>query len=351
MKLSVVIPCRNEKSHIREFLDSLLAQQLDPDWELEVLVADGMSEDGTREVLRDYAARAPYLRIIDNPGKIVSTGLNAAILAAQGEIILRMDAHSTYAPDYIQQCVRVLDESGADNAGGPVVAKGRGRFGKAVAAAYRSPLCCGNARGHDPNYEGTVDTVQMGCWRRSLFEKTGLFDPRLVRNQDDELNFRLRRYGGVVWQSPRIKSTYTPRSSIRALFRQYLQYGYWKVVVMKKHHGLASPRQAVPVIFVASLILGALMAAIAGAAKSPAAPWIAGALGLELGLYALFCIAAAIPFLFSEGPGVAALVPFAVAVYHVSYGLGFLIGILHYFRPIGVASQTGAPEFLTSLTR
>ena len=119
MKISVVIPCRNERQHICEFLDSLLTQDLDPDWRVEILVADGLSDDGTREVLRQYSQKAPQVRMIGNPGRIVSTGLNAAIGAATGEVIIRMDAHTTYARDYIRECVRALQTSGAENVGGP----------------------------------------------------------------------------------------------------------------------------------------------------------------------------------------------------------------------------------------
>src|SRR5438445_13100449 len=124
MKISLIIPCRNESQYIRGFLDSLLAQDLEPEWEIEVLVADGMSDDGTREVLCQYAAETPQVRIIDNPGRIVSTGLNAAIREAAGDIIIRMDAHTIYARDYVCECVQALAKSGADNVGGPWIAEG-----------------------------------------------------------------------------------------------------------------------------------------------------------------------------------------------------------------------------------
>src|SRR5579863_3983984 len=259
MRISIVIPCRNEQQHINDFLDSLLAQDLPPDWRMEILVADGMSTDGTREILRQYAARVPSVRIIDNPGRIVSTGLNAAIQEAAGEVIIRMDAHTTYAPDYILECVKALETSGAENVGGPWVAVGRGTVSKAIAAAFRSPFCTGGGKAHDPNHEGEVDTVYLGCWPRMVFKVAGLFDPDLVRNQDDEFNFRLRRLGGRIWQSPRIRSSYTPRGSLVALFRQYMQYGYWKVAVIRKHRSLASWRHAVPPLFVASIVLGAVL--------------------------------------------------------------------------------------------
>jgi glycosyltransferase involved in cell wall biosynthesis len=348
MKISVIIPCRNEVRHIAAFLDSLLAQRLDSGCEIEILMADGMSDDGTREVLRQYSARAAQVRLIDNPGRIVSTGLNAAIRAATGEIIVRMDAHTVYARDYIRECVRALAESGADNAGGPWIAEGRGTVGRAIAAAFQSRFCTGGGKSHRADYEGEVDTVYLGCWRREVFDRVGLFDPELVRNQDDEFNFRLRRAGGRIWQSPRIQSSYTPRASLTALFRQYAQYGFWKVAVIRKHRALASWRHAVPALFVAFILLGALLALSAAALGSYAAGVaIAGALAGGLLLYATACIAASLAFVKSLGPGSLALLPLVMAIYHFSYGLGFLRGIVT--RP--PTASDGTPKFFTALTR
>ena len=252
--VSVVIPCRNEKSHIGGCIRSMLSQE-PPDGGFELIVADGMSTDGTREILRRLAEKNTSLRVIDNPGRIVSTGLNRAITAARGGIIIRADAHTGYAPDYIRQCVRVLSDSGADNVGGPWIAAPRGYVGSAIAAVFHSKFGSGGARGHDPDYEGPVDTVYLGCWRRDTFDRIGCFDEELVRNQDDEFNLRLTRAGGTVWQSPLIKSWYHPRGSCRQLFQQYMQYGYWKVRVIQKHRLPASWRHVVPALFVASILV------------------------------------------------------------------------------------------------
>jgi glycosyltransferase involved in cell wall biosynthesis len=350
VKLSVIIPCRNEKRHICEFLDSVLAQNLEPGWEVEILVTDGLSDDGTRELLRQYSQKTPHVRMIDNPGRIVSTGLNAGIEAATGEIIIRMDAHTTYARDYIRECVRVLQESGADNVGGPWVAHGRGLIGKAIAAAFRSPFCSGGGKAHEPNYEGEVDTVYLGCWPRTVFERVGLFDPDLVRNQDDEFNFRLRQFGGRIWQSPRIKSSYTPRTSVGALFRQYLQYGFWKVAVIRKHRALACWRHAVPVVFVSWILnslLGIALAALLG--MNTVASGIAASLATGLLVYLLACAASTLPFTRSLEPRALLILPGVIAVYHVAYGLGFLIGVLKF---TGRGSGGIAPARLfTALTR
>ncbi len=350
MKISVVTPCRNEKHYICQFLDSVISQDRDPAWELEVLVADGLSDDGTREILRQYIEHAPNVRMIDNPGRIVSTGLNAAIGVSTGDFIIRMDAHTVYAPDYIRRCVEVLQESGADNVGGPWIARGHGHLGRAIAAAFQSPFCAGGGRSHNPDYEGEVDTVYLGCWRRSTFERFGLFDPELVRNQDDEFNFRLRRQGGRLFQSPRIRSTYAPRSSITSLFRQYVQYGFWKVAVIRKHGAIASWRHLIPALFVGSILTALAAAAvfIAGG-KTALAIAACGFLTAELVLYGLACIGATLPFARSlEWPAFLAL-PGVIATYHFSYGLGFLIGVLRHGPSRSGKAASG--DFFTGLTR
>lgn len=370
MKISVIIPCRNEKGHIRKFMESALAQELDPGWEMEIVVADGMSDDGTREDLRAYAGQgatdacsvpqtdippgphptSAVVRVIDNPGRIVSTGLNAAVAASTGEVVVRMDAHTTYAPDYIRQCVSVLRETSADNVGGPWIAQGCGFVGKAIAAAFHSPFCVGGGKAHDPDYEGEVDTVYLGCWLRSVFDRAGFFDPALVRNQDDEFNFRLRRMGGRVWQSPRIKSSYVPRSSLRGLFRQYLQYGFWKVAVIRKHRALASWRHAVPVLFVTWIHLSLALMTLGAALRMPGLAAAVGAV-LAIGLTAYFaaCTAAALPFARSLHPFSLLILPVVIAMYHVGYGFGFLFGILSWAANVGRAAAPN--RVFTTLTR
>jgi len=322
--VSIIVPCRNEEKHIRPFLDCLLAQVAPGGQAHEFLISDGMSNDGTREILREYQTRFPSLQIVDNPRQIVSTALNAGITNSHGEIVVRMDVHSEYAPNYIEQCVRALNESGADNVGGPAIAAGNTYMQRAISAAYRSPFGCGGARFHDPSYEGFVDTVPYGCWRKATLEKLGLFDEMLVRNQDDELNFRLVLNGGKIWQTPRIQSWYRPRSSLKALAKQYAQYGYWKVFVMRKHKMPASLRQLVPPGFALSLI--------ALTATTPFFPLARLLLGLLLVLYFLASTTAAI--LACRQPNERSctpILPLVFLVYHLSYGLGFLRGLIDVF--------------------
>src|SRR6266566_1719845 len=267
--ISVIIACRNERKHIRNCLDSLCRQALG-DIKIEVLIADGMSDDGTRQILDLYRRIVLPLRVIDNRDKIASAGLNAAIRAARGEIIIRMDAHSEYAPDYIRRCLEVLDETSADNVGGPALTRADGYLGRAIALAYHCAFSCGGAKFHDPEYEGYVDTVPYGCWRRSTLERIGFFDDGLGCNQDDELNFRLTSSGGKIWQSPKIVSWYRPRTRLTALFRQYFQYGFWKVSVLRKHGRPASWRHLIPG---ACLLIGIVLPLAAIAASLSGSAW------------------------------------------------------------------------------
>lgn len=319
--VSVVIPCRNERDHIERCVRSILAQERPPGG-FEVIVADGMSNDGTREILEHLAHENPSLRVIDNPARIVSTGLNAAIKVAKGNVIIRIDAHTEYAPDYVRQCVHTLRETNSDNVGGSWTAQGDGLLSGAIAAAFQSPFAVGGARGHNTAYEGIVDTVYLGCWPRDVFDRIGLFDEGLVRNQDDEFNLRLTRAGGKIWQSPRIKSWYRPRASLRALFRQYTQYGYWKVRVIQKHRVPASIRHLVPGCFVLLLLALPLTALMWSAAL-----WIW--LGMA-GTYTACNLAASLVTAARSKVEFVLVLPFVFVCYHVAYGYGFLRGVFDF---------------------
>lgn len=316
--VSIIIACRNEYSNAETCLRSILEQDFPAD-EFEVIVADGMSEDGTRDVLHRFAANERRVRLIDNPSYIVSTGLNTAIRVARGEIIIRMDMHTEYASDYVRQCFEVLKEVGADNVGGPWVARGKERVSQAIAAAFQSPFAVGGARGHNAEYEGPIDTVYLGCWPREVFDCIGFFDEELVRNQDDEFNLRLARAGGKLWQSPRIKSWYSPRASLSALFSQYMQYGYWKVRVIQKHKLPASLRHLIPGLFLLLLIMLSMISF-----WWPPAAW--ALIGL-LGCYALCSLGASCITSASKGWQLFHILPLTFAVYHFAYGYGFVRGV------------------------
>ena len=317
--VTIIMPVRDEGACLRRTLGAVLSQDYPPGL-LEVLVADGMSEDGTRAIVTDMMAGHPRLRMIDNPSRIVSTGLNAAIREARGEVIVRVDGHTVVAPDYVSECLAALRRSSADNVGGPMRGIGEGWFGKAVAAATSSPFGVGGARFHYSEGEEWVDTVYLGAWRKQTFDRIGLFDEELVRDQDDELNYRLLDRGGRILLSPRIRSSYTVRGTPRSLWRQYFQYGFWKVRVMQKHPRQVRLRQLAPPVFVAALILSA-----AAAWRSPGvAPlWCTVPL-----MYAVANLAASMVRARTVGWSIAPLLPLVYGIIHTGYGLGFLAGMV-----------------------
>jgi glycosyltransferase involved in cell wall biosynthesis len=318
---TVIVPCRNEFGHIETLLRSVLSQE--GAGNLEVLIADGLSDDGTLALLEESSRRDDRIRIIRNPEKIVSTGLNRAIREARGDVIVRMDVHSVYAPDYIARCRSTLESTGADNVGGPWQARGFTTLQVAIAIAFQSPFSSGGAGSHRVNYEGPVDSVYLGCWRKATLLRIGLFDEGLVRNQDDELNLRICRAGGTVWQTPAIQSWYVPRSSLIGLFKQYQQYGYWKVRVIQKHRLPASIRHLVPGAFVASLLLLLVLSTMLASAR-----WLLGTL---LGLYAAACLTASARECRRRTRWrYIAILPAVFGAYHFGYGWGFLRGAIDF---------------------
>jgi glycosyltransferase involved in cell wall biosynthesis len=337
--ISIIVPCRNEASHIADLIRDIINQEpLRDGRTCEILIADGMSNDGTRERIEGLIRTNSGVRLVDNPGRIVSTGLNAAIRASKGEIILRMDAHTEYSADYVRRCVAVLEETGADNVGGPWRPRGEGLVQRAIAAAFRSPFASGGGRCHDASYEGPLDTVYLGCWRRETLLRIGLFDVTLVRNQDDELNLRLRLAGGRIWQSPRIESWYRPRSSLCMLFRQYFQYGYWKVRVIQKHGRPASLRHLVPVLFV--------IGALTGWAGIFVHPLLGFAYIGALALYGVLNISFSARSAAENAWDLLAMLPLVFLVYHVGYGMGFGLGLMDF-----VMLGRGERVAMTTLTR
>lgn len=327
--LSIVVPCRNEAAHLQAFVRDALAQQqaLPSPWRLELIVADGDSDDGSAEQLQALAAAEPRLRVVANPQRIVSSGLNRALAAARGEVLLRMDVHTRYAPDYAAQCLAALQRSGADNVGGPWHAQGQGAWGRAIAAAFQSRWVAGGARSRDLDYEGEVDTVYLGCWPRASFDRFGGFDEALVRNQDDEHNLRIQGGGGRIWQSPAIRSRYVPRDALAPLARQWLQYGYWKPYVMRKHGRAAALRHHLPALLIAALVLAGTAALV----WPPAGAWPAA---LLLGGYGLFVAAVSIGVWRARQlpAGIAWRLPVVVATMHLAYGLGSLWGRFDAWR-------------------
>ena len=337
LRISIVVPCRNEVDHITAFLDSALAQEMPAGATLELLVADGRSDDGTREKLDARALVDSRLRVIDNPLRITSAALNLAIAAATGDTIVRMDVHTVYAPDYAWQCARELRETGAACVGGPWLPTGEGWPQAAIAAAFTSRFGSGGAASRRSDYNGPADTVYLGAWPRDQLLAVGGFDEALVRNQDDELALRITRSGGLVWQSAAIRSLYTPRASFVDLFNQFYQYGYWKVPVIRKHRLPASPRHLVPLAFLLTLALLALW----GVFWMPA--WLALA-----ALCSVYGVVMAVSSLAVSGGSLQQMlgVAWACACMHAGYGLGFGRALLDF-----TVLRRGPQASATRLTR
>jgi glycosyltransferase involved in cell wall biosynthesis len=320
-RVSIIIPCRNEAGYIARCLDSILAGDYPGD-RLEILVADGRSTDGTRELLARYSAEHPSVRLLDNPQGTTPAGLNVAIQASSGAIIVRMDAHVLYPADYISRLVRGLEDTGADNVGGVLetVPADETPMARAIALGMSHRIGVGNSLFRVGAAERReVDTVPFGCFRRDIFNRIGLFDEELIRNQDDEFNFRVITRGGRVMLLPDVSCRYFARRSLRQLSRMYYQYGYFKPLVARKIGRIMTVRQLVPVLLVLSLAGPAL-----------AAPWLPAAraiLMLVLGSYASLVLLTALGTARSHGGRCAIAFAAVIPTLHFSYGIGFLLGM------------------------
>lgn len=331
--ITIILPIRNEAAYIERCLSAILSQ--DYSGEIEILIVDGMSTDDTRQKIQQFLGQISTvnLKLLDNPGKIVPTGINIALRQAMGDIIIRVDGHTLIASDYVRQCIAALQRSGADNVGGRMNAIGKTLFGKVVALATSTPFGVGGSRFHYSEQEEFVDTVYMGAWPRRVFEKIGLFDEELVRDQDDEFSYRLRAAGGKILLSPNIKSEYTVRSTPRALWRQYFQYGLYKVRVLQKHPRQMSLRQFAPPLFVLALLFSALLVFF------PATRLLSLFIPIA---YLLSNLAASFLTAIraqkssqSPLPIYYLLLPLTFAILHISYGLGFLLGLIKFWNRWG----------------
>ena len=252
------MPLLNEERHLRDAVAMILSQ--DYPGPLEVVLALGPSRDRTDEVARSVAAGDDRVRLVANPSGRTPDGLNAAIGAATGEVVVRVDGHAEIPGDYIRTAVDELTRVGADNVGGIMDARGTTPFERAVACAMRSPLGVGSSRFHTGGQAGESDTVYLGVFRRSALERVGGYDPHFARAQDWEMNHRIRQTGGKVWFTPELKVTYRPRGSFGSLARQYFHYGRWRRVVARHHEGTINPRYLAPptmaVLTTAGLVAG-----------------------------------------------------------------------------------------------
>ncbi|HEC35131.1 MAG TPA: glycosyltransferase family 2 protein [Anaerolineae bacterium] len=317
--ISVVMPVRNEAAFIAGSLDAVLAQDYPAD-RMEVIVVDGCSTDGTRQILEQYQETVPRLVVLSNPARLVPSALNIGIRHACGDIIVRVDGHTVIAPDYVRKCVDYLQRGDADNVGGLMRPVGRTYFGRAVALATRSPFGIGNSKFHYSEKEQFVDTVYLGAYRREVFDRIGLFDEGFVCNQDYELNYRLRAAGGRILCTPEIRSIYYCRESLAALWRQYFRYGFWKVRTLRKHPRSLKVRHLAAPAFV----LGIALLAGLGFVFRPAWYLLAIEAALYLGLAMAFALSKAIR---TGSPGLWSGVVAVFLILHLAWGIGFWVGV------------------------
>ncbi len=322
--VSIIVPCYNEQATIRLLLEAILRQTV-PACDLEVIIADGLSTDRTRAEVASFQDAHPDLsvRLVDNPRRIIPAALNCALDAAQGKYIIRLDAHSVPAEDYVQRCLESLAEVGAENVGGvwEIRPQGNGMMERAIAVAAAHPFGVGDAQYRYASQAGFVDTVPFGAFRREVFDRFGRFDESLLTNEDYEYNARLRQGGGRVWLDPRIRSIYFARPNLAALSRQYWRYGFWKWRMLARYPKTLRWRQALPPIFVLSLAGWLVLVLL----WSPA--WLL--LAIEVLLYGSILVAGAIPAARKHRDfSLVLLVPLAIATMHLSWGAGFLWSML-----------------------
>ncbi len=322
-RVSVIIPARNAEDTLPVALDAVLTQ--DYAGSIEVIVADGSDTASTAELLR---RRYPTVRRVPNPARTTPAGLNCALRAATGEIVVRCDANAVLRPDYVRRAVAALARTGAVNVGGRQHVVSATLVGRAFALAVGTLPGSGGVSYRMGRREGPTDTVYMGAWFRTALEAAGGFDPTFVKNQDYELNWRLRRRGGVVWFDPGVSAVYRPRDTLRALARQYFDYGWWKAVMLRTHPASARVRQVAPPLLVLGL-------AVSSALAVTGAP---GAAALPLGYLGLLAAGSVEAGLRRRDPLAVVLVPVVLATMHLVWGVGFLSSMAAHPQRRGVGT-------------
>lgn len=328
IEVSVIIPVYNEEKHIEKCIQSILKQTYPMD-DMEVIFVDGSSTDRTREILQQHIRENPHkIRLLDNPKQTVPYAMNIGIRNSTGKYIIRMDAHSEYPDDYISKCVLILDELGVDNVGGLAIAKGSGSVGNAFAKVLSSRFGVGNSSFRTNADSGYVDTVPFGAFRREVFSRYGLYDERLTRNQDYELNYRIRKHGGRIYLDSTIHLIYYCRDTLPGILRQSYENGKWNVITWKLCPGSMSLRHFVPLLFIVALVSLPMLSLV-----EPLFMWpfvgVLGIYGLIDLLEAASLATNAMQFFL-----LIALFP----LFHISYGCGSLAGLAFVMLMRGVST-------------
>ncbi|TCN44244.1 cellulose synthase/poly-beta-1,6-N-acetylglucosamine synthase-like glycosyltransferase [Kribbella orskensis] len=328
--VSVVMPVLNEERHLEEAVGRVLDQEYPG--ELEVVLAIGPSKDRTQEIADRLAEADKRITIVANPSGKTPSGLNTGIAHARHDIVVRVDGHGVLTQGYITRAVEVLHESGADNVGGVMAAEGRTPIEMAVACAYRSRLGLGASTFHQGGKAGPADTVYLGVFRRAALERVGGFDETMHRAQDWELNYRIRKTGGLIWFSPDLSVTYRPRSSLQDVAKQFFHTGQWRREVIRRHPETANKRYLAPPVAVILLALGTILGIIG---LATGISWLDIGFLAPLGYALLLLVGSAMEGRYLPWKALFWL-PLVCATMHVSWGLGFLIGLQE--RPVPPAA-------------
>jgi GT2 family glycosyltransferase len=336
--VTVIVPMYNEKGYIAKCLDSLVVQDYPQD-RFEVLVVDGFSDDGSRELAQDWSQNHSQIRVLDNPRRITAAALNIGIQNARGQVIIAFSAHGSAASNFISQNVFHLTKTGAACVGGPIQTYQQSVVGKAIALAMSSPFGVGNALFRYSDKEQYVDTVAFGAYHRQVFDEIGFFDEELVYNEDDEFSYRLREYGGRIWLTPDIQSCYYARASFKGLVQQYYRYGLGKVRVIKRHPQASSMRPYVPFALVTTLLVTGMTSLLN--------PVFLLLFLCVLSSYLAASLLVTLAICARSGWRYLPLLPVAFACLHFAYGFGFLIGALKSLqgsqrRPYGPTDQSAS---------
>jgi cellulose synthase/poly-beta-1,6-N-acetylglucosamine synthase-like glycosyltransferase len=330
--ISVIIPCRNELKYIKKCLESILYNDY-PKIKIEIIIVDGGSDDGTKNIINSYIKKYPFIRLLDNPKKITPAAMNIGIGEAKGDIIVRMDAHSIYEKEYISNSVDLLQTTNASMVGGVRKAKGTGFVSKAIALATTTPFGIGDSKYLYSNKEEWVDTVFAGTWYKKTLKALGGFNEEWVVNQDYELNYRLRQAGGKILLSPKIRCYYYVRDSLTKLAKQYLRYGTWRVKTLVTYPDSLRARQLAPPVFVLSLIISLIIL-----------PFSLKYGIILLLVYGISNIGVSLKISIKKKLKYLPILPIIFFILHLAWGLGFIFGLKRFGVP-----QIGIKQIFNSL--
>lgn len=332
--ISIILPVFNEEKFIKKAIDSILFQNISEE-KYEILIADGMSTDGTREIIKSYQNNNKNIFLLNNPKRIVSTGFNIALTQSRGDIIIRLDGHAEFAPNYFEKCIKTLYNREVSCSGGIIIYKSSGIIGNSIRIAQSSNFGVGGVTFRNKKSKAKfVQTLAFGAYKREIFELIGGYDEELIKNQDDEFNFRMNQKGYKIWLDPVIKSYYHSRDNFKKLFRQYYFYGFYKVRVIQKRTAFSSWRHLVPGVFVLCLIFSIFHKIIDDESIT-----FNGILSVYMLLNIIYAIMEISKRRNIKGLGkkvmTCSCIIISFIILHVSYGIGFIFGSIYFIKKWG----------------